>query len=49
MKNKEHIDITIEINADAHAPHQSVITAMDVSRRLGLLRIAFGAIQVLEK
>ncbi|KOR29314.1 hypothetical protein TI03_02610 [Achromatium sp. WMS1] len=41
-------EITVQINADAQAPHQAVITVMDVARHLGLLQIAFGAIQTLE-
>jgi biopolymer transport protein ExbD len=41
-------DITVQINADAHTPHQAVITAMDAARRVGLLRIAFGAVQALD-
>ena len=29
------------INADARTPHQAVITAMDVARQLGLVRLSF--------
>lgn len=34
-------DPVIVINADARATHQSVVTALDAARRLGLLHVTF--------
>ncbi len=34
-------DPVVIINADAKATHQSVVTALDAARRLGLLRVTF--------
>lgn len=36
-------DALVIISADASAPHQSVITAMEAARRVGLVRITFAA------
>ncbi|MDX1594545.1 MAG: biopolymer transporter ExbD [Gammaproteobacteria bacterium] len=37
----ESRDVPLVINADARTPHQSVITAMDAARRIGLVQISF--------
>ena len=34
-------DVPLVINADARTPHQSVITAMDAARQIGLVQISF--------
>lgn len=34
-------DLPLVINADARTPHQAVITAMDVARQVGMVRISF--------
>jgi biopolymer transport protein ExbD len=38
-------DLPVVIKADAKAPHQAVMTAMDAASQLGLLRFAFAATQ----
>ncbi len=37
----ESRDVPLVINADARTPHQSVITAMDAARQVGLVQISF--------
>jgi biopolymer transport protein ExbD len=37
------------INADARTPHQAVITAMDVARQVGLMRLSFATEQLAEE
>lgn len=36
-------ELPVVIKADAHTPHQAVMTAMDVASQLGLTRFAFAA------
>lgn len=38
---KGHDDTVIVINADAQAPHQAVISAMEAARLAGIVRISF--------
>ncbi len=38
-------DIVVVIRADRMTPHESVVRAMDVARRLGLLRLTFATQQ----
>ncbi len=42
----ERKELVVIINADAHTLHQSVITAMDAARQLGLLKISIAAQQL---
>ena len=39
------IDTLLVIRADARAPHQSVVTAMDVAAQLGLMRLSIATSQ----
>lgn len=39
------IDTLLVIRADARAPHQSVVTAMDVAAQLGLMKISIATSQ----
>lgn len=41
-------DLILMIRADRQTPHQSVIRAMDISRRLGITNITFATQQALE-
>jgi biopolymer transport protein ExbD len=36
-------NIPVIINADAHTPHQSVMTVMDAASQLGLTKMTFSA------
>jgi biopolymer transport protein ExbD len=38
-------DLPVVVKADAHTPHQAVMTAMDVASQLGLIRFSFAATQ----
>ena len=45
---KGESDLILMIRADRQTPHQSVIRAMDISRRLGITNITFATQQALE-
>ena len=45
---KSESDVVLMIRADRQTPHQSVIRAMDISRRLGITNITFATQQTLE-
>ena len=41
----DHKDVKLIISADATTPHQSVVTAMDAARQLGLVHLTFATKQ----
>ena len=45
---KGKTDVVTVIRADRRTPHESVIQAMDISRRLGLTNITFATQQISE-
>lgn len=46
--SKGYSDVVTVIRADRKTPHESVIRAMDISRRLGLINITFATQKTLE-
>ncbi|CAK0762701.1 biopolymer transport protein ExbD [Gammaproteobacteria bacterium] len=38
-------DLLVVVNADGHAPHQSVVTIMDAARQVGLTHLTFATRQ----